>query len=115
MPVWTKKRQQHVVRRKDGTFKKWKGGLDKKDLKKKQNNFHGIQIHLGKEYKRQNGAKAKLGDIVRTKNKDGSYHKQAEWYVRTKFGWRKTRTRDKKPTKSQILQIMKISRKGRKA
>jgi len=64
-PAWTKKRQKAVVRRKDGTFKVWKGGKRKQDLKKKRNNFHGIAIHLGKEFSRQHGRPAKVGEIVR--------------------------------------------------
>lgn len=33
MAKWTRKRQRHVRRRKDGTFKAWKGGRKKKEIK----------------------------------------------------------------------------------
>ena len=94
---WTKKRQKAVIRRKNGTFKEWKGGRDLKDMKKKENNFQGIKIHIGKEFKRQHGRTAKIGETVRTKNKDGTYNKNAQTYIKTPKGWRKKR--DYKPKK----------------
>lgn len=107
------KRARALNRRKDGTFGPWKGGLKKSQLKKKSNTFQGIAVHIGKEFKRQRGRVAQVGEAVRFKKSDGSYHKQAEWYVKTKFGWRKARTGQRKPTQSQITNILKISRKGR--
>lgn len=114
MPQWTKWRASKAVRRSDGTFKKWLGGLTKGQLKKKENNFHGIQTHIGIEFRRQHGRKAKVGDCVRFKRKDGGYHEQAFWYVRTPHGWRKA-THKTKPSAATIQAIIKRSRKGRKA
>ena len=107
------KRARAMTRRPDGTFGPWKGGQRKGQLKKKANTFHGIAVHIGKEFKRQHGRPAKVGDIVRFKRSDGTYHKQAEWYVKTKFGWRKSRTGQKRPGAGQIRKILTISRKGR--
>ena len=108
----TPKRKSRLVRRADGTFKKWKGGRTLSQLKKKQNNFLGIQIHIGKEFVRQRGRKAKVGEVVRTKKKNGTYHKGAFWYIRTKHGWRKTRSTTK-PSAATIKSICKRARKGR--
>jgi len=108
----SKKRRASLNRRPDGTFGPWKGGKSKAQLKKKSNPFKGIAIHIGKEFVRQNRRKAKVGSICRFKKMDGSFHRQAEWYVKTKHGWRKSRTRQRKPKRSQIVNILKISRKG---
>ena len=99
-------------RRKDGTFGPWKGGRDLKDLKKKENNFHGIATHIGIQFRKQHGRRARTGDLVRTRTKDGSYHKGASWYIKTPHGWRKSPTGTRKPTRSQVRKIMKRSRKG---
>lgn len=108
----SKKRRVALNRRANGTFGPWKGGKTKAQLKKKKNPFKGIAIHIGKEFVKQHGHKARVGSICRFKKLDGSFHRQAEWYVKTKHGWRKTRTRQRKPTRSQIINILKISRKG---
>lgn len=107
------KRAKAMNRRADGTFGPWKGGLKKSQLKKKQNTFQGIAVHIGKEFKRQSGRVAKVGALVRFKKADGTYHKQAEWYVRTKFGWRKSRTGQTRPTAGQVARVLETSRKGR--
>jgi len=106
------KRARAMNRRANGTFGPWKGGLKKSQLKKKKNRFHGIAIHLGKEFKKQHRRLARIGDIVRFKKSDGTYHKQAEWYVKTKFGWRKARTGQARPSENQIITVLKTSRKG---
>jgi len=111
---WTKARAKALVRRKDGTFKVWKGGRKKSEMAKQQNNFHGIAVHIGKEYKRQHGKPAKIGSIVRTKKKDGTYHKGAYWYIRTAKGWRKSPTAEQKPSKAVIKQVMDNARTGQK-
>jgi len=108
---WTGNRQAACVRDSKGRFKTWIGGRRKSQLKKQQNNFQGIAIHIGKEYKRQRGRPAQVGAIVRKKKSDGSYHRGAFWYVRTPNGWRKFGSR--KPTTSQIRRICTKSRKGR--
>jgi len=104
---WTPEREKACVRNKDGTFKRWKGGKKKSELKKKETTAHGIKIHIGKEFKRQHGRKAKIGSIVRKKKKDGSYHKGAYWYIRTKNGWRVCPSKHKKPSKTYINKIKK--------
>lgn len=107
------KRAKSMNRRANGTFGPWKGGLKKSQLKKKENTFQGIAVHIGKEFKRQRGRVAKVGDIVRFKKLDGTYHKQAEWYVKTKFGWRKSRTGQTRPNHWGITAVLNSSRKGR--
>lgn len=109
---WTKARERRCVRGKDGKFRNWIGGYRKQDLKKQVNNFQGIATHIGKEFVRQTGRVAKIGDIVRKKKSDGTYHKGAYWYVRTRFGWR--RAGMKRPTAAEIKEILKKARKGRK-
>jgi len=113
MPRWTKKRQRAVNRRADGTFKPWTGGKSKSQLKKKKNNFQGIAIHIGNEFKKQNKRTAKVGDTVRTKRKDGQYHKGAFWYIKTKNEWRKSPTETRKPTSATIKRVNEASRPGR--
>ncbi len=108
---WTPEREKALNRRPDGTFDEWKGGRKLKDLKKKQNNFQGIAIHIGKEFNRQNKRNATTGEIVRTRKKDGSFHRGAEWYIKTGKGWRKFGP--KKPNKTQIKIFNEVSRKGR--
>ena len=108
----SKKRRSALNRRPDGTFGPWRGGKTKAQLKKKRNPFQGIAIHIGKEFARQHGRTARIGSICRFKKSDGSFHKQAEWYIKTPHGWRKSRTRQRKPTRDQIVKILKISRKG---
>ena len=111
-----KSRRKKLERNPDGTFKRWKGGQDIEDLPDKdRSNAHGVAVHLGKEYKRQHGHTADTGDIVRTKTKDGTYHKQASWYVMTPHGWRESPTKKKKPTKREIARICDAARPGRPA
>jgi len=111
-----KSRRKKLVRNPDGTFKEWKGGRDIDDLPDKdRSNAHGVATHLGKEYKRQHGRTAKTGDIVRTKTKDGTYHKQASYYIRTPHGWRESPTEKKRPTKKTIDRVCSTARPGRPA
>ena len=113
MPKFTEKRKKRLIRNPDGTFRKWMGGKTKAQLKKKENNFHGIAVHIGKEFKKQHRRVARIGECVRFKTKSGAYHQQAFWYIRTKNGWRKSPTGTRKPTNSQIQRINENSRKGR--
>ena len=98
-------RKMRVTRNKNGSYKNFPGGED--------TTYHGAMIKFGKEFKRQHGRVAKPGDAVRRKNKDGSYNKGSIWQIRTPNGWRRSPTKYKKPTKSQINQLCKKSRKGR--
>lgn len=106
-----KKRRLKVkpVRNKQGQFKKWPGGDSAK-----QNGYshHGTMVHIGKEFVRQNNRVAKVGDSVRTKTKDGTYNKNAPWYIKTQHGWRKT-AYSNKPTKNQTKETLDKSRPGR--
>jgi len=111
--LWNKKRSSKLIRRANGTFKKWIGGYTLSQMKKQENNFQGIAIHIGKEYKRQHGKNAKTGQIVRTKKRDGSYHKGASWYIKTPKGWRKSPTATKKPDRRTINKVIRNARKGR--
>lgn len=115
MPAWTPKRAARVRRRADGTFRVWTGGDTKAQLKKKENNYHGIQTHVGQQFKAQTGRRAKVGDIHRTKNADGTYNEQAWWYIKTRHGWRKSPHGTKKPTAEQVRLVMAAARPGRKA
>ena len=112
MPKFTAKRESRLIRGADGKFKEWTGGKTKAQLKKKENTFQGIAIHIGKEFKKQYGRVAKVGDCVRFKTKDGSYHKQAFWYIRTKFGWRKHGPN--KPSKAYLKKVKKGTTRHRK-
>jgi hypothetical protein len=114
MPAWTRKRAAHLIRGQDGQFKDWLGGREKEDLKKKENNFHGIATHIGKEYERQHGRPASVGQAVRFKTKSGNFHKQAFWYVRTPDGWRKLDADTRPPTAAEINDLINRSRKGRR-
>lgn len=76
------------VRTKDGKFKRWPGG---KTARKDDRTWHGSMARVGREFKRQNGRIAKVGDIVRDKNKSGSYNRGSPWFVKTPYGWRKVK------------------------
>ena len=96
-------------RRKDGTFGPWKGGIKKG----KYTSFHGTMVHIGKEFKRQHGWPARVGNIVRTKTKTGSYNKNAVWYLMTKYGWRRAGTGSRKPNRADIQKRLKSAKPGR--
>lgn len=115
MPRMTAKRKAACVRDSHGRFKVWKGGARLKDLPKQENNFHGIATHIGKEFSRQHGRPAKVGEVVRFKTADGTFHKQAEWYVRTANGWRKTRNYGSSLPAAVKARVMRTSRPGKKA
>ena len=73
--------------------------------KRRQSKHHAMMVRIGREFKRQNGKAAEPGDIVRRKKLDGSYDKGAFWYIRTPNGWRKSPSKKRKPTKSQIKRV----------
>ena len=114
MPRMTKARKRAMNRRADGTFGPWTGGRTKRQLKKKRQSFQGISIHIGAEFKRQRGRKARVGDTVRTKRKDGGYHKGAYWYIHTDHGWRVSPTQTRKPGATTIRGVREASRPGRR-
>lgn len=104
-----KKSRPKVKRDKQGRFKSWPGGGDSKE---NGYSHHGTVVHIGQEFKRQNNRSSKVGDVVRKKTKDGSYHQQANFWIKTKHGWRETQFK-RKPTKSQINEVLEKSRPGR--
>ena len=95
LDTWTPSRKRRLVRDKNGRFKRWTGGKTKGEITKKRLNYraHGIRVHIGKEFAKQYGRSPKVGDTVRTKTASGDYHKGAEWYVYTRFGWRNANTK----------------------
>ncbi len=96
---------KNVTRNKNGTIRNFKGG--------ENTTWHSTRIKIGNEFKRQKGRKAKPGDIVRDKNKNGTYNKGSPWQIMTFFGWRKSKTGKKKPTRSQVDKQIKSSKPGR--
>lgn len=113
MAKWSARRAKLARRRPDGTFRAWPGGARKADLAKKENTFHGIAAHLTQAFTAEHGRPPKVGDLHRTKTRDGRYHKQAWWYVRTVHGWRKSPTGTRKPTPVEVRRVMYSSRAGR--
>ena len=111
---WTKRRASKCVRDSKGRFAYWKGGrtIGQYSTRWRQNNAHGIRTHIGQEFRRQHGRPAVIGDAVRTKRKDGRYHKGAEWYVKTPHGWRNT-GKLRKPTPAEIKRICAKARPSR--
>jgi hypothetical protein len=108
MPTWALSRESKVRRRKDGTFKAWPGGRPDK----RNSSFRGIHLHINNDFKAQHHGRApRVGDVVRHKNKNGSYHEQAEWYIKTPYGWRKSLTGKNKPSAAQVKNQIKRSRK----
>lgn len=114
MPKWTPEREKKLIRGPDGKFRDWIGGYELEDLEDKEQNYHGIQTHIGIQFKNQTGRKAKIGDITRDKNKDGSYHKGASWYIKTRHGWRKSPTGTRKPSRKVINRVNRNAREGRR-
>ena len=88
-------------------------GTSNKSTLGKQFNYRALMVKTGKEYKRQHGRAAETGDIVRRKNLDGSYNKGSIWYIKTAHGWRRSPSKKRKPTKSQIKRVCQDSKKGR--
>ena len=113
MRQWTRKRRRACIRDSKGRFKKWRGGRTKSQLKKKRNSYAGISVHIGREFARQKGRPAKTGDIVRKKRADGKYHRGADWYVKTRYGWRDTGS-PRKPSRATIIRICQNARKSRR-
>jgi len=97
--------KRRSTRNKNGTFRNHPG--------KENTTWHATLVKIGKEFKKQKGRKAKPGDIVRKRNKDGSYNKGSPWHIMTKHGWRKSPTGRKKPSPSQIKNTLERSRPGR--
>ena len=81
----------------------------KKDQLKSQRRT--LMVKIGREFKRQHGKAANVGEIVRMKKLDGSYNKGANWYIKTKHGWKTAPSKKRKPTKAQIKRICQDSGK----
>ena len=82
-----------------------------KKQKSKQSKHHTMMVRIGREYKRQNGKAAKVGNIVRARKQDGSYDKGAFWYIKTPKGWMSSPSKKRKPTKAQINRVYQGSKK----
>ena len=109
-PAWTPTRQAQVRRRKDGSFKSWPGGKpDNRDSSAK-----GLKIHMDAMFRRLHERPSRVGDVVRMKNRDGTFHQQSWWYVKTEFGWRRSKTAQVKPTAAEVKDQIKRSRPGGK-
>jgi hypothetical protein len=108
MPEMTRKRESKLVRNPDGTFREWIGGREDN----RDSSFRGLHQHNTADFKRQEGRSPRVGDVVRHENKDGSYHQQAMWYIRTENGWRRSPTERRKPTPTEIRRTNRESRRG---
>ena len=75
---------REIRRNPDGTFKFW-GEKDDKGL---SGSYHGMKVHIGKQHKAQTGRIARSGDLHRTKNKDGTFNKNAVTWIKTPDGWK---------------------------
>lgn len=111
MPLWTRKRKAACIRDGGGRFKDWRGGYEKEDLKKQSNTFQGIATHIGKQFEKDHNRPARVGDIHRTRIQNGSYHKQAMYYVKTPNGWRKAT--HSRPAARTVSRVIRRSRVGR--
>ncbi len=113
-------RRSKCVRDKAGRFLRWLPGDGKKakhiknySPKWQNNNAHGIRVHIGMEFSRQHGRRARVGDVVRKKRKGGKYHKQAAWYVRTRYGWRDSGS-TRRPTAAEVRGICQRARPSKR-
>jgi hypothetical protein len=109
MPAWTAKREARCVRDSRGRFKKWTGGLSRAE-DPRDSSRAGLYRHISADFRKLKGRAPRVGDIHRCVDSDGSYHAQAFWYVRTKNGWRRSPTEQRKPTKAQIRKVNDRSR-----
>lgn len=107
-PTWTRERERRLRRNPDGTFREWTGGEEDN----RDSSFRGLHIHTDADFRRQEGRSSRVGDVVRHKNQDGSYHKQSMWYVKTENGWRRSPTEKRKPTAAEIRRTNERSRRG---
>jgi len=106
---WTAAREAKCLRDSGGRFHRWIGGSKKTT---KSGSYQGAAIHHGKEFAKQHGRPARVGEVVRTQKNDGTYHTTARWYCKTDHGWREVGT-TAKPSKKQILLVMHQARKGK--
>jgi rubredoxin len=86
----------------DGSFNDLPGGHSQKYM---------LMVKMGKEFKRQNGRAPKTGDILRKKNQDGSYNKGSMWHILTLHGWKRSPSKKRKPTESQIRRVCQNSKR----
>jgi len=114
VPRFSKKREARLIRGHDGRFREWTGGRELEDPPKQRNSFQGIATHIGKEFERQHGHTAAVGEVVRTKRKNGQFFDQANWYIRTHKGWRESSSRSSRPTAEDIEAAIKKARRGQK-
>ena len=109
----TPERKAKLVRsKKTGRIIRWKGGHTLATYSKKRNSKHGTRVHIGRQWSAQHSRRPRVGDVVRTKNKDGTYNRQAVWYVYTRYGWRDSGSHSK-PSASTIKAICSRARPSR--
>lgn len=113
MPAWTPTRARKVRRRADGTFLPWRGGRSLSTIRAQRQSFQGIAAHIGAGYRAQHGRPAKTGDLFRWRTSDGSYHRQAFWYIKTRHGWRRSPTGTAKPSPAVVRQVCANAKPGR--
>ncbi len=113
MAKWNARRAKLARRRPDGTFLPWPGGRTKASLPKKEQTFHGIAVHLSAAFEAEHGRPPRVGDVHRTRKRDGTYHELAWWYIKTRHGWRKSPTGTRRPSAAVVRQVMFSSRPGR--
>jgi len=94
-----------VTRNKNGSIRNFKGG--------ENTTWHRHLIKIGLEFKKQFGRSPKVGDVVRRKTKSGRYNKGSTWQIRTRYGWRKSKTYKTRPSINQIKSQLRSSRPGR--
>lgn len=115
MPEWNAYRASHAVRRKDGTFRRWKAsrrtGTKRKSHKAAP--YGGIRRHIEERFRTQTGRRSRPGDVHRTRNADGTYNGHAVWYIRTTRGWRKSPTMQRKPDAATIRRVQATARPTR--
>ncbi len=99
---WVKK-LKYLTRNAKGQFQIWRGG--------RKLTYHGMQTHIGKDFAKQAGRPARVGDVHRHRNSDGKYMKDAPWHVYTAHGWRRW-NHATKPTKAQAYALSRNSRPG---
>ena len=66
-------RKRKPIRNKDGSFKRWRGGVTGET-------HHGTMIKFGKYFKAQHGRKAETGDVVIRLKKDGTIDRRRPYH-----------------------------------
>lgn len=113
MPKWSAARARKVRRRADGTFLPWPGGRSLRTIRAQRQSFQGIAAHIGAGFRAQHGRPARTGDLFRWRKADGTYHRQAFWYIKTPRGWRRSPTGTRKPSAATVRLVCANAKPGR--